>query len=231
MIFHSSGFVPEKTWQHVNANIMKMLTCSPASLAHLARRDKKMAAVIERLGPIEREGYGNLFHALVHSIAGQQISGKALASIWQRVRGLVGDITPERMAAQPPEALQACGLSSRKVEYILDLTRQVLDGELDLAAIATLPDSEVIARLVALRGIGAWTAEMMLLFCLRRPDIISFGDLGIHRGLRMLYRHRTIDRTRFARYCKRFSPYGSTASLYLWAIAGGALPELTDPAA
>ena len=210
---------------------MEMLTCPPEALAHLARRDKKMAAVIEQIGPIEREGYGNLFYALAHSIAGQQISGKALASIWQRVTALVGDITPERMAAQPPKALQACGLSFRKVEYVLDMTRKVLDGELDLAAIAALPDDEVIARLVALRGIGAWTAEMMLLFCLRRPDILSFGDLGIHRGLRMLYRHKAIDRTRFARYRKRFAPYGSTASLYLWAIAGGALPELTDPAA
>lgn len=210
---------------------MEMLTCTPEALAHLARRDKKMAAVIERLGPIEREGYGDLFYALVHSIAGQQISGKALASIWQRVTALVGDITPERVAAQSTEALQACGLSFRKVEYMLDLTRKVLDGELDLAAIATLPDDEVIGRLVALRGIGAWTAEMMLLFCLQRPDILSFGDLGIHRGLRMLYRHRTIDRVRFGRYRKRFSPFGSTASLYLWAIAGGALPELSDPAA
>ena len=210
---------------------MSLVTTPPEALTHLSRRDKKLAAVIERLGPIEREGYDNLYYALMHSIAGQQISGKALASIWQRVTALVGDITPRRMAGHSEEALQACGLSFRKVGYMLDCTHKVLDGSCDLDSLAALPDADIVKRLSALRGIGVWTAEMMLLFCLRRPDIVSFGDLGIHRGLRMLYRHKSIDRARFERYRKRYSPFGSTASLYLWAIAGGALPELTDPAA
>lgn len=210
---------------------MSNLTCSHEAMAHLARRDKKLATVIERLGSLEREGYDDLFHALTHSIAGQQISGKALKSIWERVKALVGDITPQNVARHTPEALQTCGLSLRKAGYMLDLAHKVLDGEVDLQALPSLPDSEIVQQLVQLRGIGVWTAEMMLLFCLRRPDIVSFGDLGIQRGMRMLYRHKSIDRTRFARYQKRYSPFGSTASLYLWAIAGGALPELTDPAA
>ena len=94
-----------------------------------------------------------------------------------------------------------------------------------------LPDQEVIRVLSALPGIGVWTAQMLLIFCLQRPDVVSFGDLGIRRGMRMLYRHREIDRERFARYARRCSPYGTVASLYLWAIAGGAIPGLTDPAA
>ena len=94
-----------------------------------------------------------------------------------------------------------------------------------------MSDDEVIRALSSLKGVGAWTAEMLLIFTLRRPDILSFGDLGIQRGLRMLYRHKKIDRKRFERYKKRYSPYASTASLYLWAIAGGAIEGLSDPAA
>ena len=95
---------------------------------------------------------------------------------------------------------------------------------------AALEDAEVCRRLSALRGIGVWTAEMLLLFSLQRPDILSYDDLAIRRGLRMLYRHKEMPRERFERYRRRFSPYGSLASLYLWAIAGGALPQLDDPA-
>ena len=93
-----------------------------------------------------------------------------------------------------------------------------------------MTDEEVIKELSSLKGIGVWTAEMLLLFCMQRPDIVSFGDLAIIRGMRMLYRHREIDRKKFDRYRKRYSPYGSVASLYLWAISAGAIPQLTDPA-
>ena len=84
-----------------------------------------------------------------------------------------------------------------------------------------MPDSEAIKRLVSLKGVGVWTAEMILLFCLQRPDIFSFDDLAIQRGLRMVYHHRKIDRKLFEKYRRRFSPYCSVASLYLWAVAGG----------
>ena len=87
---------------------------------------------------------------------------------------------------------------------------------------------EVIRELSSLKGVGIWTAEMILLFCMQRPDVFSYDDLAIQRGLRMLYHHRSIDRKRFEMYRRRFSPYGSVASLYLWAVAGGAIPELKD---
>ena len=89
-------------------------------------------------------------------------------------------------------------------------------------------DEDAIRALSSLKGIGVWTAEMILLFCLQRPDIFSYDDLAIRRGLRMVYHHREIDRERFERYRRRFSPYGSVASLYLWAVAGGAIPEMQD---
>lgn len=80
----------------------------------------------------------------------------------------------------------------------------------------------------ALKGIGVWTAEMLMMFCMQRPDVFSFGDLAIHRGLRMLYHHRKIDKKLFEKYRRRFSPCGTAASLYLWAVAGGAIPEMKD---
>ena len=96
-------------------------------------------------------------------------------------------------------------------------------------ALPILPDAKVIAALSSLRGIGVWTAEMLLLFTLQRPDILSYGDLGILRGMRMVYRHRKITKALFEKYRRRLSPCGSVASLYFWMVAGGAIPELTDP--
>ena len=103
-------------------------------------------------------------------------------------------------------------------------------GAFDIEAVEHMSDEEAIAALSSLHGIGVWTAEMILLFCLQRPDILSYGDLAILRGMRMVYHHRAIDRKKFERYRRRLSPYGSTASLYFWAVAGGAIPELKDPA-
>ena len=97
-----------------------------------------------------------------------------------------------------------------------------------LDEVARMNDEDAIRALSSLKGIGVWTAEMILLFCLQRPDIFSYDDLAIRRGLRMVYHHREMDRARFEKYRRRFSPYGSVASLYLWAVAGGAIPEMQD---
>ncbi len=120
------------------------------------------------------------------------------------------------------------GISCRKAEYITDFARKIQNGEFDLEGIWQKPDEEVIRELSALKGIGVWTAEMILLFCMQRPDVFSYDDLAIQRGLRMVYHHRKIDRKLFEKYRRRFSPYCSVASLYLWAAAGGAVPGLKD---
>ena len=119
-------------------------------------------------------------------------------------------------------------MTFRKAEYITDFAQKVHTGAFDLEGIWQKSDEEAIQALCSLKGIGVWTAEMILLFCMQRPDIFSFHDLAIQRGLRMVYHHRTIDRARFERYRRRFSPYCSVASLYLWAVAGGAIPEMRD---
>ncbi len=197
---------------------------------YLSRRDKRLGAVIDRIGHVEREVIGDLFAALVNSIVGQQISTKAHRTIWLKMTETMGAVTPEAVDRMGTEALQRFGISFRKAGYICSAARKVLSGELDIDALRTLPDEEVCARLTALDGVGVWTAEMLMLFSMQRPDILSFGDLGVQRGMRMVYRHRTIDRARFEHYRRRFSPCGSVAALYFWAVAAGAVEGLTDPA-
>ncbi len=196
----------------------------------LKKKDKRLAQVIDRVGFVEREVDPDLFSSVVHHIVGQQISSKAQATIWGRFERQFGRVDPETLAGLSVDEIQSLGMTFRKAGCVLDFARKVHCGAFDLKGISTLPDREAIQNLTLLKGVGVWTAEMILLFCLERPDILSFDDLAIRRGLRMLYRHREITRERFEAYRRRFSPCGSVASLYLWAVAGGAIPELTDPA-
>ena len=196
---------------------------------YLARKDKRLASVIERIGPIRREVRPDLFDALMHAIVGQQIATKAQQTVWNRLVQALGEVTPASVDRMEADALQRLGLSFRKVGYMKGAARKALLGELDIEALRHMDDTRVSAALCQLEGGGVWTAEMLMLFSLQRPDVFSFGDLAIHRGLRMVYRHKVVNRERFEMYRRRFSPYGSVASLYLWAVAGGALPELSDP--
>ena len=149
-------------------------------------------------------------------------------AIWKKIKDELGTLDAQKILALGREKLQSYGTTWRKVDYIMAFAEKVNSGEFDLAAINTMTDEEAIAALSSLKGIGVWTAEMILLFCLQRPDIFSFGDLAILRGIRMVYHHKDIPRERFERYRKRFSPYCSVASLYFWAVAGNAIPEMKD---
>lgn len=195
---------------------------------YLKRKDKKLAWAIEQIGHIERRLDVDLFASVVRHIVGQQISSKAQATVWARLEARLKAVTPASVHAASPEELQSLGMSLRKAEYIKDFADKIVNGEFDLQAVEQLPDEEAIAALSSLKGIGRWTAEMILLFCLQRPDILSFDDLAIQRGLRMLYHHRKITRELFNKYKKRYSPYGSTAAIYLWAISGGAIEGMQD---
>lgn len=197
---------------------------------YLASRDTRLAEVIARVGHIERAVDADLFSSVMHHIIGQQISTKAQATIWQRMQGALGEVTPDAVDTASVEELQSLGMTFRKAEYLKDFAGRVVDGSFDLDSIERMSDEAAIAALSGLKGIGVWTAEMILLFCLQRPNILSYGDLAIQRGMRMVYRHRAITPKLFAKYRRRLSPYGSVASLYFWAVAGGAIPELTDPA-
>lgn len=195
---------------------------------YLKKKDKRLGEVIDKIGKIEREVDTDLFSSVVHHIVGQQISTKAQATIWKRMQDTLGIINADTILAAGTDKLQSFGMTFKKAEYITDFAVKVQNGVFNLEEIWKKSDDEAIAELSALQGIGVWTAEMILLFCMQRPNVFSYGDLAILRGMRMVYHHRKIDRKLFEKYRRRLSPYCSVASLYFWAVAGGAIPEMKD---
>ncbi len=194
----------------------------------LAAADPTMAALIERLGKIDiatrlkrrsEERPADAYGALLRAIVGQQLSTKAARTIYGRVCELFGGSTPspEQLLKASEEDLRAAGLSGRKVEYIRDLATHVLDGELELDLLNDLADEEVIAEIVAVRGLGQWTAEMFLLFHLERPDVLSGGDLGIRKAIQVEYGLPEMPTPQqVLEIGEPWRPHRSLASLYLW---------------
>ncbi len=197
---------------------------------YLSKKDKRLAEVIQKVGHINREVNSDLFGSLINSIVGQQISTKAHATIWQRMVDGLGEITPQTICDCTAEHLQSYGLSFRKVEYMQNVAVKACSGEFNINLLNDMSDEQVCKELSKLNGIGVWTAEMIMTFSMQRPNIMSYGDLAILRGMRMIFRHRKITKELFAKYHRKFTPYATVASLYFWAVAGGAIPELTDPA-
>lgn len=190
-----------------------------AETEYLISRDQVLGTAIQRIGHIERAVIPELFAALINSIAGQQISGKALATVWARLCERLGEITPETVLAAGEEGLRACGLSGRKAGYMLAAARAVQDGTLPIHSLVDKSDEEIIKILTALPGVGRWTAEMLLIFSLERPDVLAFDDFGIRKGLCRLYGLEELTRAQFEQYRARYSPYATVAGLYLWEIA------------
>ena len=190
-----------------------------AETDYLASRDPVLGAAIDRIGHIDREVFPDLFEALINSIAGQQISGKALATVWARLCAAVGAVTPENLLAAGEERLRACGFSGRKVNYMLSAARAVADGALDIHSLVEKDDEEVIRALTALPGVGRWTAEMLLTFSLQRPDVLAYDDLGIRKGMCRLYGLDSLTKQQFAAYRVRYAQHATVAALYLWHIA------------
>ena len=191
-------------------------------ISHLKQTDALLGAAIDQIGPIERPIKRDLFSSLVSSIVAQQISTKAADTVWLRMVERFGEITPATINSASAEDIQQCGISMRKAGYIKDAAAKVVSGELDIDSLCAMSDDDICKKLSELKGIGIWTAEMLMTFSMQRPNIISWDDLAIHRGLRMLYKHRKITKKLFQKYKRRYSPYASVASLYLWAIASGA---------
>jgi DNA-3-methyladenine glycosylase II len=161
-----------------------------AATVEVARLDPAFTSVIERAGPprLRTKDPDGHFGALARAIVYQQLAGKAAAAIHGRFRALVpGPLTPEAVLALPVEAMRGAGLSAAKTASIRDLAAKAVDGELALGGLARLPDDEIVARLSAVRGIGRWTAEMFLLFELRRLDVWPTGDLGVREGWRLIH--------------------------------------------
>jgi DNA-3-methyladenine glycosylase II len=194
----------------------------------LAASDPTMAALIERIGEIDlakrlerrsEERPPDAYGALLRAIVGQQLSTKAARTIYLRVIDIFGGQTPspEQLLEADETELRGAGLSGRKAEYLQDLARHVISGELELDRLDELSDEEAIAEIVAVRGLGQWTAEMFLLFHLKRPDILSGGDLGIRKAIQIEYGlEETPTPTQVDEIGERWRPHRSLASLYLW---------------
>lgn len=194
----------------------------------LAASDPTMAALIERVGKIDletrlkrrsEEAPPDAYGALLRAIVGQQLSTKAARTIYQRVIDIFGGTTPtpQQLLDTKEADLRGAGLSGRKVEYVQDLARHVLSGELELERLDELGDEEAIEEIVAVRGLGRWTAEMFLIFHLQRPDVLSGGDLGIRKAIQIEYGLEEMPTPQeVVERSERWSPHRSLASLYLW---------------
>ena len=186
-------------------------------IEYLKKKDKKLGGLIDRIGMLYPKVTADLFAALVDSVISQQISSKAASSIHNRLMEMT-EITAEKIDSMEAAEIQKCGVSFRKAEYIKSIAKAVVSKEIDVGGLRCMSDAAIIGELVKLKGVGVWTAEMMLIFSFERTDVISYGDLGIRRNMMALYGLKALSKEKFARYAKRYSPYASVASFYLWAM-------------
>ena len=178
-----------------------------------------MKVLIDSIGEINREYIPDPFIALVNSIVFQQISYKAALSIWNRLEDLITEINPDNLLNVSFESLRKCGLSKTKISYIRNIAEAVKKNELELDNLAMMSDEEVIKKLVKIKGIGVWTAEMFLIFSLSRKNVMSYNDLGIRKGLKWLYSmNEEPTLKQFEKFKNKFSPNNTLASFYLWEI-------------
>ncbi|CAM3780547.1 DNA-3-methyladenine glycosylase family protein [Marinicrinis lubricantis] len=188
-------------------------------IEYLKSADPIMGEVITRIGTVKRVVIPDLFAALMNAMVSQLVSTKAAQTIWDRMQERFGEITPENMSKQPADAIQQCGMTMKKAVYIQNAARMVQEGVLDLQALDEQSDDEVVQSLSSLPGVGRWTAEMLLIHSMQRRDVVSWGDLAIRRGMMKLYELPDLTKKQFETYRQRYSPYGTIASFYLWAVA------------
>ena len=183
--------------------------------AHLRASDPILAAVIDAHEEPPLRSKGRVFETLVHAIVGQQISAKAASAVWGRLVALLKAVTPEQISRQPVAALRGVGLSGRKVEYIKGLADNA--RWLDTLDWTELDDDAVRKKLVSLRGVGPWTAEMVLIFTLLRPDVLPLGDIGVIRAVEQLYAGgASLTKDKVAEIAASWAPYRTVGVWYLW---------------
>jgi len=205
---------------------MKIFDYGEKEITYLGKKDKQLSKIINTIGKIERQVTPNLFEALVESIIGQQISSKAAATVNQRLRDRFnGEISLEKVATANHFYIQECGTTLKKVGYIKIAADAILYGKIKLDNFNTMTDEEIIVQLTQLPGVGVWTAEMLMIFSLQRPNIISYDDLIIRRSIMKLYKLEELTKEQFGIYKNQYHPYASIASLYLWAYGHSDITE------
>jgi DNA-3-methyladenine glycosylase II len=204
------------------------------AVEHLRAADPVLARIIDEIGPFQMRlrPAPSVFAALAEAIAYQQLNGKAAAAIFARVCALFpeGTPTPERMLGIPDEQLRGAGLSRTKLLSLRDLAQRATDGRLPtLAQIRAMPDETIVERLSEVRGIGRWTAEMVLMFRLGRPDVLPVDDYGVRKGFAIAYERQLPLPKDLAAYGERWKPYRTVASWYLWRVVERATARTALP--
>ncbi len=199
---------------------MNIFEYGSQEILYLKSQDKMLGATIDKIGMIKRKIMPDPFTALVLNVVSQQISKKAAETVGKRLYEILDNITPESVVQAELSEIQGCGMTRKKAGYIKGIAEAAISGQVDFKTLHLMSDAEVITKLTSLAGVGVWTAEMVLIFSLCRPDVVSYKDLAIRRGMMKLYGLTEISQVQFEQYRKKYSPYGSVASLYLWALAG-----------
>jgi len=188
------------------------------AIYHLKKSDPVLRSIIEHVGPYRMEFGPPEFSSLAEAIVYQQLNGKAAVTIFKRFTALAGEpLTPEGILRLSDEQLRSVGLSKQKSAYLKDLSVKTRDGLLDFAKLPALPDEEVVQHLTQVKGIGVWTAQMFLMFTLRRPDVLPTGDYGVQAAIKKHYRKRKWPKpSEMEKIARPWAPYRSVACWYLW---------------
>ena len=184
---------------------------------HLMKKDRVMKRVIPQHGDVCLQSRGDAFTTLARSIVGQQISVKAAQTVWDRFASLPRKMTPANVLKLKVDDMRAAGLSARKVEYLVDLSLHFDSGQVQESAWKDMDDDTIISELVAIRGIGRWTADMFLIFHLMRPNVLPLDDVGLINGISKNYfSGETVSRSDAREVAAAWSPYCSVATWYIW---------------
>ena len=185
--------------------------------AHLCKRDRVMKRLIPRFGEACLQSRGDAFVTLARSIVGQQISVKAAQAVWNRFEALPRRMAPAQVLRLKVDDMRAAGLSARKIEYLVDLALHFDSGAIHVEQWQRMDDEAIIAELVAIRGIGRWTAEMFLIFHLLRPDVLPLDDAGLLKGISVNYfSGEPVSRSEAREVAQAWAPWRSVATWYLW---------------
>lgn len=192
---------------------------------YLSRKDPRLGLLIDHIGHIERRVNPDIYSSIIHQIVSQQISSGARDTIWTRFEERLGRVELNSVLSLSEGEIQAMGMSNRKARYILDFSTKVKEEVVNLKELHYMKDEEVIESLCQVKGIGPWTAQMTLIFSMERPDVISYGDFAIRKGMMLLYGLDELSKKKFNQIASAYSPYSTVASLYLWEASRGNLPK------
>ena len=198
---------------------MEHINYGKTELEHLKARDSILGKFIDKIGVVKRVIEPDPFSCLIQHIVSQQVSGKSAVTVFNKLLLLSKKITPENLFMLDTNDIKNCGMSMRKAEYIKSAAENAYYKNIDFDNLHQLNNNEVINTLTQLKGVGVWSAEMLMIFSLQRKNILSYNDFGIRKGMTKLYSLNELDKKTFQKYKELYSPYCTTASIYLWEAA------------